>query len=112
VAALDLQQKGNDQDGMAATLDSLGFIAHQLGDSHQALDYFGQALTIFRDLGNRYQMADTLLNIGDVHRDLGAPAECRRFWREALALYRSQHRATKVELVEQRLRDLADDGRR
>lgn len=112
VAALDLQQKGDDLEGMAATLDSLGFIAHRLGDSHQALDYFGQALTIFRDLGNRYQKADTLLNIGDVHRDLGAPAECRRFWREALALYRSQHRTAKVEQVERRLRDLADDDRR
>jgi DNA-binding SARP family transcriptional activator/Tfp pilus assembly protein PilF len=111
-AALEQQQKGDDRDGMAATLDSLGFIAHRLGDSHQALDYFHQALTVFRDLDSRYQEADTLLNIGDVHRDLGAPAQARRFWREALALYRSQHRAATVEQVEQRLRDSAGADRR
>jgi DNA-binding SARP family transcriptional activator/tetratricopeptide (TPR) repeat protein len=112
LTALDLQREGDDRDGMAATLDSLGFVAHRLGDSHQALDYFGQALTIFRDLGNRYQGADVLLHIGDVHRDLGAVAESRQLWQEALAMYRAQHRAANAEQVEQRLRDSVDVDRR
>jgi DNA-binding SARP family transcriptional activator/Tfp pilus assembly protein PilF len=112
LAALELQLMSSDWNGRAATLDSLGFIAHRMGDSRQALDYLGQAIAIFRDRGDSYQQPDTLFNIGDVHRDLGDAAEARRCWQEALGLYRSQYRNAKVELVEQRLRELADDGRR
>lgn len=42
-----------------------------LGDYQKALDYYNQALTMIRVVGNRSGEASTLNNIGNVYRSLG-----------------------------------------
>ena len=46
----------------AATLDSLGFIHDGLGDHGRAVGYYEQAAAVFRELGDRFNEADTLVS--------------------------------------------------
>ena len=52
VAALALHRRHGDPGGEAGTLDSLGFIAHRIGDHQQAVEHYLQALTVLRALGH------------------------------------------------------------
>ena len=45
-----------------------------LGEPQRALEYYGQALPIAREVGDRAGEAATLSNIGAVYRGLGEPA--------------------------------------
>ena len=42
-----------------------------LASGSRALQYYGQALPILREVGDRAGEATTLTNIGEVHRGLG-----------------------------------------
>ncbi|MEV4315306.1 tetratricopeptide repeat protein [Actinocrispum sp. NPDC049592] len=103
-AALTLHRHHHDPDGGEAyALDSLGFIDHRTGDHHQAIRHYQQALALFRNLGNIYDVADTLDRLGHPHVALGQYDQARVVWREALTLYREQGRNTDAERVQQQL---------
>ena len=57
-----LQELGNRR-GAAITLLSIGDIYSLLGEKQQALDYYNQALYIFREVGDRGEEANTLRNL-------------------------------------------------
>jgi tetratricopeptide (TPR) repeat protein len=97
-AALTLHRHHHNPDGEAATLDSLGYIAHHTGDHHQAL-------------GDAYQVAYTLDRVGHPHAALGQHEQARTVWREALELYRDQGRDADAERVQRQLENLDDTGR-
>ena len=44
------------------------------------------ALRIFREVGARYNEADTLANIGDTRHESGNQAQARAAWQKALAI--------------------------
>jgi tetratricopeptide (TPR) repeat protein len=77
---------------MADTLDSLGYIAHHTGQHTPALDYYRQALTLFREYGDTYDEADTLVHLGQTYAALGDHEQARAGWRQALELYQAQQR--------------------
>jgi tetratricopeptide (TPR) repeat protein len=87
----------DDRHTEAVTLDSLGYIARHSGQLTRALDYYQQALTLFRQIGSTGDEAEGLEVLGEVHHALGRHPEARRAWQHALDLYRAQHRTTEAE---------------
>ncbi|WP_330177276.1 tetratricopeptide repeat protein [Streptomyces sp. NBC_01498] len=108
--ALALCRRHGFREGEAFTLDSLGYIAHQGGRYPLALEHYGRALTLRRELGDHYEEADTLARLGDAYGALDRPAEARRAWSGALALYRDQRRTAEAEGVHERLAALGPAG--
>src|SRR5262249_62090654 len=72
--------------GHAEPLDSLGYAHHHLGHYTQAVTCYRHALTLHRDLGDRYLEAETLIHLGDTHRAAGAPEAAREAWQQALTI--------------------------
>jgi DNA-binding SARP family transcriptional activator len=101
--ALALFRRHHDRGGEAATLDTLGMLAFRQGDYEHALEYYGRCLYLRRGTGNDFQAADTLVGLGDSHHALGNDMEARAAWRDALALYTSQHRRAEIERVKDKL---------
>lgn len=96
----DLHDTGG---GLAANLDSLGYIARQTGQYDQALRYYQEAITLNRETGDVYSEADTLDMLGHIHATLGHHDQARDAWQQALTLYRSQHRTDDADRIQQQL---------
>jgi hypothetical protein len=86
-------------------MDCLGYIEHQTGDDSGAIRYYRQAVTLFSNLGNTYEGADTLDRLGHPHVALGQHNHARTVWLEALQLYREQQR-DDAERVQRQLHEL------
>jgi tetratricopeptide (TPR) repeat protein len=89
--------------GAADALDTLGYITHRTGRHAEALDYFHQALALYRELGDLFHTPDTLNRAGHVLVALGEPGQARAAWQEALQLYRRQQRTADIKRIEQQL---------
>ena len=85
-AALALHERLDDELGRGLTRDTLGFAYHLRGDHAAAITHFEQALTAFRNCGDRFQEAETLHRLGASLIGSGAPAEGREAWRRAAAI--------------------------
>ena len=93
LAALDSCQQGlamyralGNTAGEEATLDSLGYIHHRLGDLDRAAACYRQALQLCRELGERYHEAVVLDHLGDNQLAQSDPAAARASWLTALAI--------------------------
>lgn len=73
------------------------------GKPGEAIDHYRAALDLFRELGNSYEEANTLTNLGDALHDAGRAGEARRSWQEALDKYRAQQRMADVEHLRAKL---------
>ena len=91
------------EEGMAATLDSLGHIAHHDGRQADAVAHHQEALDLYRKLDNSYEEATVLHHLGDVHAALGDRDQARELWTKALGLYEAQGRASDVAAVSDQL---------
>ncbi|WP_433271291.1 tetratricopeptide repeat protein [Actinosynnema sp. CS-041913] len=80
------------------------------GRHHHAVEHYHRALALYRDVGNTYEIAATLDNLGHSHAALGQHPRVREVWREALQLYREQGRDTVVERVQRQLDGLTAPG--
>ncbi len=60
-----------DRGGEAVTLNNLGGVWSALGEKAKALEYYGQALSLYHAVGDRGGEARTLNNIGGVYYALG-----------------------------------------
>ena len=67
---------------------SLGRASDVLGKKQEALDYFQQALTIFREVGDRRGKGMTLSNLGSVYDNLGKKQEALDYFQQALTINR------------------------
>jgi DNA-binding SARP family transcriptional activator/Tfp pilus assembly protein PilF len=101
--ALAMQRRERDPEGEADTLDSLGYIADHTGRRRQAIEYYGQALSLFADLGNVLFTADTLDRLGHPHAALGEYEQARSTWQKALEMYRQQGRNSAADRVQRQL---------
>ncbi|WP_409496569.1 tetratricopeptide repeat protein [Amycolatopsis sp. cmx-11-12] len=81
-------------------LDTLGLIAHRSGDQANALKHYHAALTLFRQLGNTYLEADTLVNIAYAHAVQGDTQHSRDSGERALQLYRIQGRRDEAAQIQ------------
>lgn len=73
----------------AATLNQIGLVYNNLGESQKALNYYQQALTIFQQHKARKEQGTTLTNIAAVYRNLGQYQKALEFYQQALALRRA-----------------------
>ena len=84
--ALTLLRELGDPIGEGATLDTLGYAYHHLGDYPRAITCFRQAVGRLRTLDARYPEAGTLTHLGDSLELAGRPGAARAAWRRALAI--------------------------
>ncbi|MFE1745088.1 tetratricopeptide repeat protein [Coleofasciculus sp. H7-2] len=76
--------------GEASLLDSLGNAYYSLGENQKALEYYNQALSLFRAEKKPSLEAITLRNIGDVYFKLGETQSSFPFYNQALEIQRAQ----------------------
>ncbi|GHJ38073.1 tetratricopeptide repeat protein [Streptomyces sp. TS71-3] len=108
-AALVLYKHHQDMDGQAQTLDSLGYIDHHTGRHHDAVRHYREALSLYRDLDNAYEIAETLDRLGHSHAALGDHGQAATVWREARDLFRQQGRDEEAERTERQLDGLGEE---
>jgi tetratricopeptide (TPR) repeat protein len=110
--ALDtsLRIRPDDHSGIGLILDSLGFIAEQMGRLDDAISYYEQAKARFGINNDRYFAAATYEHIGYPYRALGRLADAREAWQVALRIYRDQQRSVDVERVRDALEGLSDSA--
>ncbi len=86
--AVDLAQAhGSYQRGLAAALNSMGWVHALLGNA-EALIYSQQSLDLFQDLGDPWGEAATLDTIGYAHHHLGHHQQAASYFEQALAIDR------------------------
>lgn len=91
---------------VALTLNAIGENYRELDDTNKALDYYTQALAIFRTAGDHAGEAATLNNLGDAYVGLGQPQEALVYSNQALTAmrkigsprrsYRTQHSRSRT----------------
>ncbi len=88
-AAIRVSQAANDKPRTALALLANGLMSDRLGDKSKALDFYNQALIIWRVLGERSGEASTLSNIGVVYDALGEKQKALEYYNQALPLMRA-----------------------
>jgi tetratricopeptide (TPR) repeat protein len=115
-AALALHRQHQHHDHAEAdTLDSLGYIAHHTGQHTHALDYYRQAVAVYREHGDAWLVAETLDRLGQTYAALGDHEQARAAWRQALQLYQTQQGLpagdVDIERVQHQLDELDNPDR-
>jgi CHAT domain-containing protein/tetratricopeptide (TPR) repeat protein len=87
--ALPLWRAAGDRRGEAETLDELGSVCHDLGETEKALEYLTRALPLFRLVGDRSGEAQTLNETGAVYDLLGERQKALDYYNQALPLRRT-----------------------
>jgi tetratricopeptide (TPR) repeat protein len=73
--------------GEADTLDSLGYAYAHLGRHDEAVEAYEASIALWRDLGDRYNAADLLTRLGDIHLARADVPAARAAWTEALEVF-------------------------
>ena len=68
---------------IAHTLTQLASVADSLGDQRQAINYYNQALLLWREANDRQSEVATLTRLGRVHNSLGDKQEAQRLFERA-----------------------------
>ena len=88
-SALLQSSKGTGSESqLALTLNAIGENYRELDDTNKALDYYTQALRIFRTAGDHAGEAATLNNLGDAYVGLGQAQEALDYSNQALTAVR------------------------
>ena len=78
----------SDRTGEATTLNNIGQTYYDVGEQQKALQYYQQALPIFKDIKNRFGEANILYNIGNIYGRIGQNQEALDYLLKALLLFR------------------------
>jgi CHAT domain-containing protein/Tfp pilus assembly protein PilF len=90
VESLPLWRKIEDHGNEAKTLGQIGEIyQQQLGETQKGLDYYSQALPLFRSAGDVIEEAIALNNIGGAHFRLGQNQKALEYYNQALTVTRA-----------------------
>ena len=107
--ALAIQQDVGSPDS-GTTLDSLGIAYHKLGDHERAMECYRRALAHYRAVGDRFEEAATLANLGDAQLAAGQQGEARASWQRALGIFTDLDHPVAAG-VQARLAQLSPPGR-
>jgi len=83
--ALAVIEKTNHR-SLASTCHSLGFIHAQLDEPGASAGFYQQAVLLYRQFGDRYNEADTLISMGDVARDSRDQPAAEAAWQAAAVI--------------------------
>src|SRR5262249_40997079 len=101
----DPQKLNNIRAGQGQAMENIGVLYEELGDAEAAVQWFGNALSLYRNGGNRQQEARMLGNMGTVYLALDDYLRASGLFTDALKLARDvADRATEAEA----LKNLAD----
>src|SRR5262249_30264538 len=76
-----------DKEGEATTLNNIGMIYDALGEKAKALDFFNQALPLYRQVGDKGGEAITIVNVVGTYLALDDRAHAIEAMRAFLLLY-------------------------
>lgn len=77
--------------GEAGTWDTLGVVWQRLGNHARAVPCFLNAVTLDREMGNRFDLAMVLLHLGDSCASTGDAEQAREAWEESVAILQALH---------------------
>jgi tetratricopeptide (TPR) repeat protein len=89
--ALDRLTELGDIHGQANTHDSLGYAYHHLGSFRPTAEHYRQAATMFRQCGDRYLEAETLIRYGETLLAMQDNDSALGAWRHALEILNVLH---------------------
>jgi tetratricopeptide (TPR) repeat protein len=89
--AIELCQAIGYSPGEAGTWDTLGVVLQRLGSHAEAVNCFLRAVTLDREMGNRYDLAMVLAHLGETYLSLGDQRGAREAWDESLLILRTLH---------------------
>ena len=89
--AIELCQKLGYSPGEAGTWDTLGVVLQRLSLHGDAVACFRRAISLDREMGNRYDLAMVLAHLGETYVAVGDLAGAREVWDESLRILRALH---------------------
>jgi tetratricopeptide (TPR) repeat protein/transcriptional regulator with XRE-family HTH domain len=89
--AIELCQALGYSPGEAGTWDTLGVVLQRLGLHGEAVPCFRRAISLDREMGNRYDLAMVLAHLGETYVAVGDLAGAREAWDESLLILRVLH---------------------
>jgi tetratricopeptide (TPR) repeat protein/transcriptional regulator with XRE-family HTH domain len=89
--AIELCQAIGYSPGEAGTWDTLGVVLQRLGSHAEALPCFMRAVSLDREMGNRYDLAMVLAHLGETYASTGDLRGAREAWEESLLILRTLH---------------------
>jgi transcriptional regulator with XRE-family HTH domain/tetratricopeptide (TPR) repeat protein len=89
--AIELCQAIGYSPGEAGTWDTLGVVLQRLGLHSDAVPCFLRAVTLDREMGNRYDLAMALVHLGETYESTGDLRGAREAWDESLLIFRALH---------------------
>jgi transcriptional regulator with XRE-family HTH domain/tetratricopeptide (TPR) repeat protein len=89
--AIELCQAIGYSPGEAGTWDTLGVVLQRSGAHDEAVPCFLRAVTLDREMGNRYDLAMVLAHLGETYASTGDLRGAREAWDESLAILRTLH---------------------
>ncbi len=84
--------------GEAGTWDTLGVVWQRLGEHASAVTCFLNAITLDREMGNRYDLAMVLLHLGDSYALTGDGVGARAAWEESVTILEVLHHPSTGEV--------------
>lgn len=111
-AAIPTIQTTKDLESELVLLVNLGYAYSALGEKKKALGYYEEALSIFRQGGDKSGEATTLNNIGLVYSDLGETQKALRYFEGALPLFRQVRDRSGEATTLNNLGEVYDDLKR
>jgi transcriptional regulator with XRE-family HTH domain/tetratricopeptide (TPR) repeat protein len=84
--------------GEAGTWDTLGVVWQRLSDHRAAVTCFLNAVTLDREMGNRYDLAMVLLHLGDTYASTGDGVGAREAWEESVMILEALHHPSAGEV--------------
>ncbi|MCM3900095.1 MAG: CHAT domain-containing protein, partial [Pyrinomonadaceae bacterium] len=84
--SLALSEKLGDKEGIAITLDNIGFVYDRQGKYEQALDYLQKSLALREAMGGKGGIARTLKNIGNIHYHQNSYSQALEYFQKSLAI--------------------------
>jgi tetratricopeptide (TPR) repeat protein len=101
--AIELCQAIGYSPGEAGTWDTLGVVLQRLGSHAEAVPCFLRAVSLDREMGNRYDLAMVLAHLGETYASTGDLRGAREAWDESLLILRTLHHpaagAVKAQLT-------------
>jgi tetratricopeptide (TPR) repeat protein/transcriptional regulator with XRE-family HTH domain len=99
--AIELCQKLGYSPGEAGTWDTLGVVLQRLSLHGDAVTCFRRAISLDREMGNRYDLAMVLAHLGETYVAVGDLAGAREAWDESLRILRALHHPLAPTVREQ-----------
>ncbi len=96
--AIELCQALGYSPGEAGTWDTLGVVLQRLGEHGEAVPCFRRAISLDREMGNRYDLAMVLAHLGETYVAVGDLAGAREAWEESLLILRALHHPSAAKV--------------